>query len=125
MNILCSCFSFTLYKKHHIKSKLHPQETFPSDPVITEALIHASGQLQGAALILMGNAIHWQPNSRIVEHEACFGVQPWDYTPFYYLIMAGAVLIAAGYIFLVNPRMRRAALEQGDRQQAEAGQENG
>ena len=73
----------------------------------------------------MGNAIHWQPNSRIVEHEACFGVQPWDYTPFYYLIMAGALVIAAGYIFLVNPRMRRAALEQGDRQQAEAGQEHG
>ena len=63
-------------------------------------------------LILVGNVMHWEPSDRINYHQVCndgtdVSVKAWDYSPFYYLIMVGAVAIAVGFIFLVNPSFRR------------------
>ena len=107
------------------------QETFPIDPVISEAFTHATGlvscslvllrehrplllagNVAAVFLILIGNVMHWEPTQRINKHQVCndgtdVSVKAWDYSPFYYLIMVGAVGIAVGFIFLVNPRFRR------------------
>ena len=107
------------------------QETFPIDPVISEAFTHATGlvscstegrteyrplllagNVAAVFLILIGNVMHWEPTERINKHQVCndgtdVSVKAWDYSPFYYLIMVGAVGIAVGFIFLVNPRFRR------------------
>ena len=87
--------------------------------MISEALIHASGQLQGLILILVGNELHWKENSRIAAHQQCSEglVDPLDYTPFYYLLMAGSLAIAASFIFFVNPTLRRSQLERTEAQE--------
>ena len=63
-------------------------------------------------LILVGNVMHWESSDRINYRQVCndgtdVSVKAWDYSPFYYLIMVGAVAIAVGFIFLVNPSFRR------------------
>lgn len=65
-------------------------------------------------LILVGNVMHWHPSQRIIANQVCnngqsgeVSVKAWDFTPFYYFIMVGAVGIAIGFIFLVNPTLRR------------------
>ena len=90
--------------------------------MISEALIHASGQLQGLILILVGNELHWSENSRIAAHQQCSEglVDPRDYTPFYYLLMSGSLAIAGSYIFFVNPTMRRSQLERSDSKERRA-----
>ena len=49
-------------------------------------------------LILLGNAAHWSPSPEMAAVEQCSqggggaggggAVQPWDYTPYYYILMA-------------------------------------
>ena len=34
-------------------------------------------------------------------------VEPWDYTPYYYLIMVEGFLGAIAFIVFINPKMRR------------------
>ena len=63
-------------------------------------------------LILIGNVMHWDPTHRILTNQVCndgtdISVKAWDFTPFYYFIMVGAVVMAIGFIFLVNPTFRR------------------
>ena len=90
--------------------------------MISEALIHASGQLQGLILILIGNELHWPENSRIAANQLCSEglVDPRDYTPFYYLLMAGSLAIATSFIFFVNPTMRRSEVERSGEQERRA-----
>ena len=71
-----------------------------------------TGNVAAVFLILIGNVMHWDPSARINKHQVCndgsdVSVKAWDYSPFYYLIMVGAVAIALGFIFLVNPSFRR------------------
>jgi len=98
--------------------ELGVEESFPSDPVISEAFVHASGQLVGLIMILLGNVMHWKPNSRILDAQVCSEeeglIEPWDYTPFYYLIECGAFLLAVSHIVFVNPTMRRSMLDRDE-----------
>lgn len=41
-------------------------------------------------------------------------IEPWDYTPFYYLIECGAFLLAVSHIVFVNPTMRRSMLDRDE-----------
>ena len=71
-----------------------------------------TGNVAAVFLILLGNVMHWEPTDRINNNQVCndgtdVSVKAWDYSPFYYLIMVGAVAIAVGFIFLVNPSFRR------------------
>jgi len=103
-------FGFCGLGSFPIVLELAVEESYPKDPVISEAFIHASGNVQGLILILLCNELHWKPNSRIIDKQVCgegSGVEAWDYTPFYYFIMVGALGIAIGYSYFVNPSMKR------------------
>ena len=96
--------------------ELAVEESYPADPVYSEAFIHISGQGQAIAFILLGNVMHWQPTLRILEHQVCLvegegAVKPWDYTPYLYLVMMEAFFGALAYIFFINPQLRRAKLD--------------
>ena len=71
-----------------------------------------AGNVAAVFLILLGNVMHWEPTDRINKNQVCndgtdVSVKAWDYSPFYYMIMVGAVAIAVGFIFLVNPSFKR------------------
>merc|ERR1719186_1031129 len=78
--------------------ELAVEETFPADPVISEAFIHMSGQAQAILFILLGNVMHWDPDREMMNTQVCMdqslaldsqgAVKPWDFTPYYYFLMA-------------------------------------
>ena len=68
---------------------------------------------QAIILILLGNAAHWSPSPEMAAVEQCSqgggegggAVQPWDYTPYYYILMAlvRAVILSDGASCLLLP----------------------
>ena len=47
------------------------QETYPADPVFSEAFIHMSGQAQAIFFILVGNIMHWDPDEKMLNTQVC------------------------------------------------------
>jgi len=97
--------------------ELAVEETYPADPVFSEAFIHMSGQAQAIFFILVGNIMHWDPDEKMLNTQVCKdlsgnpdspgAVDPWDYTPYYYLVMTFGFLGALGFIAFINPTLKR------------------
>jgi len=101
--------------------ELAVEETYPVDPVFSEAFIHMSGQAQAVFFILLGNYMTWDPDKKILDAQVCKdlsgtqdspgAVNPWDYTPYYYLIMTFGFLGGLGFIAFINPQFNRSNVD--------------
>ena len=110
-----------LSKKHPFISMYDSKETYPVDPVFSEAFIHMSGQAQAVFFILLGNYMTWDPDKKILDAQVCKdlsgtqdspgAVNPWDYTPYYYLIMTFGFLGGLGFIAFINPQFNRSNVD--------------
>merc|ERR1712226_1230799 len=91
--------------------ELAVEESFPADPVISEAFIHMCGQAQAIGMILLGNVMVWEPSKQILQvHQCSEGlVEPWDYTPYFYFLMVAGLFVSVAFILFINPTMRRSA----------------
>jgi len=104
-----------------ISLELAVEETFPADPVFSEAFIHMAGQAQAVFFILVGNVMHWDPDKKMLETQVCKdltaqdsspgAVDPWDYTPYFYLVMSTGFTAAIAFIAFINPTLRRSDVD--------------
>jgi len=86
--------------------ELAAEETFPLQPAFSETLIHVPGQLYGAVLVALCNQLN-SPKRDGGEERCGEGINPLDYTNFFYFLMAEVTLSSLLMIFTVNPNLKR------------------
>jgi len=117
--LLClSMFGFFGLGAFPIILELAVEESYPADPVISEAFIHMCGQAQAIALILLGNVMVWDPTEEMLLVQKCRVsddglLQPYDYTPYFYFLMAAGFVVGVCFIIFINPTLRRSAADRG------------
>ena len=89
--------------------ELAAEETFPLDPVYAETLMHFPAQFLALVLIPLCNTLTWD---FIGTDDTCGeGIRPWDYTPFFYYLMAQVTVCSCATVFIINPLMKRESFE--------------
>lgn len=104
-------FGFFGYAAFPMSLELAAEETYPIDASFSEACVHIVSNSTAIVLVLLGNVMYFQfdgilpPNQCLKGKEV--GVEPRDYTPYYYVIMSMCFVLSLTFIFLMNPSMRR------------------
>jgi len=117
--LLClSIFGFFGLGAFPIILELAVEESYPADPVISEAFIHMCGQAQAIGLILLGNVMVWEPSQDMLNVQKCRSsddglLEPYDYTPYYYFLMVAGFVVGVCFIIFINPTLRRSAADRG------------
>ena len=86
--------------------ELSVEETFPLDPVYSETAIHFPAMTYAFVLINICNNLNWE-QSQTVSDTCGDAIQPLDYTPYFYYLMAEITVSSCLMLFVINPQLKR------------------
>merc|ERR1711892_104758 len=86
--------------------ELAVEESFPLEPVYSETTMHFPAYAYAFILVNLCNNMTWDQDGAI-PHSCGGKIRPWDYTPYFYLVMAELTVSAVLVLFIINPSLKR------------------
>ena len=104
-------FSFCAIGCLPLSLELAAEEMFPLEPVYAETCCHFPAHAYAFVLIILCNSLTQEP-SKAIEHMCGEGIRPWDYTPYFYLLMTEVTVSSCLMLFFINPYLKRQEYEE-------------
>ena len=103
-------FGFCTIGCFPLSLELAVEETFPLEPVYSETTMHFPAYAYAFILVNLCNNMTWEQEGS-TQHTCGGKIRPWDYTLYFYLMMAEVTVSAIAVLFVINPKLKRKEYE--------------